>query len=681
MKTAYKQHVAAIVFFSLLALLMTYPVVRFLGTRVAGSGGDPWQTMWRMEVKSSGGFSAFVRDVLGVGEPQLANLSAWPWAPLHTALGQPYTYNIVWLLSFILAGYGMAFFVQTLTREKSIWSFAPVLAGIAYMFTPYHVAHALGHFGAMQGQWIPFIASAALVFVRTWKIRTAIVLGGLLTLQAWTEHHYILWLFLFGLIAMFVYRKELYISAKGHKRAVCTLGIIAGLGVLLPFVPTIRLATEKSEALNLGVIQTIRFSADLFSFITPAPFHPVWGSASYELFGQYFTGNIAESVQYLGIVVLLPVLFFSRHIPIKQKRLWITSALFFGIMSLGPVLHVFGNELNVPLPYALLVHAPVFSAIRVIARSGVMVGFATAVLFGWVITTNKLPFKAALFIGVLLLVEFAFFPFPMQQTTLSSAYGALQDVRESKIIELPAATNYTAASRSLYASAFHNKEVFGNIALERGKAPDEFDLEKSVPAIRQLLFLRTTDLSEMRKEFFGQDISETLPDAMEWLDIGAIIVHTDSLSELQNVSIEEFLGNVQVFAKQSFGDTDIYIKRGDEVVKKSDGMFLVRGDGWENVGFDPKRESVFAEIPSMASVKIVNTLSASRVVTLSFNIPDESQRDTLIVKDQNGSTVKPELRGDRLMYTFPVPPGEFEISFSNTGSRSIIIQNPLLGGI
>ncbi len=681
MKTVYKQHIAAIALFSFLAILMTYPVIRFLGTHVAGSGGDPWQTMWRMEVKSSGGFSAFMRDVLGVGEPQLANLSTWPWAPFHAFLGQPYTYNIVWLLSFILAGYGMALFVQTLTRGKSIWSPAPILAGIAYMFMPYHVAHALGHFGAMQGQWIPFIASAALVFVRTWNIRMAILLGGLLTLQAWTEHHYIVWLFLFGLIAVFVYRKELYAPAKEHVRAVCVLILITGLGVVLPFVPTIRLATQKSEALNLGVIQTIRFSADLFSFITPAPFHPIWGSASYEFFGQYFTGNIAESVQYLGIVVLLPILFFSKHIPIKQKRLWVTVALFFGIMSLGPVLHMFGNEFNMPLPYAILVNAPVFSAIRVIARSGVMVGFATVVLFGWVIATNKLPQKATLLIGVLLLAEFAFFPFPMQSTTLSPAYEALQGVRESRIIELPAATNYTAASRSLYASAFHKKEVFGNIALERGKAPDEFDLERSVPAIRQLLFLRTTDLSEMRKEFFGQDISETLPDAMQWLDIGAIVVHADSLSELQNLSILEFLEDVSAFNRQSFGDTDVYTRKIGEAAKKTDGMFLIRGDGWDNVGFDPKRESVFAEIPSMASVKIVNMFSGPRIVTLSFDLPDESQRNMLVLKDQNGNTMDPELQGSRLLYSFPIPAGEFEVSFSNAGSRSIIIQNPLLSGI
>src|SRR3989344_8075816 len=209
MQGVHRQHGFALLLMAILAIFMSYPVIFHLSDSLVGQGGDPWQAMWRFEHKGSGGVQDFIQDFTGSGDARLINMSVWPWMPLHYMFGEPVAYNLVWLIIMALSGYAMALFVKILAKQASIFAAAPLLAGIAYMFLPYRSAHALGHFGAMQLQWIPFICAAVLIYVRkptAWKI---VLIGSLFSIQAWTEHHYALWLGIFGLVAAVVYRKEM----------------------------------------------------------------------------------------------------------------------------------------------------------------------------------------------------------------------------------------------------------------------------------------------------------------------------------------------------------------------------------------------------------------------------------------------------------------------------------------
>lgn len=680
MKGVYRQHILSLAVFTVLAVLMSLPVVLNIGDSIAGQGGDPWQALWRLESKAQLGFSEFILDVSGVGEARLANLSVWPWMPLHLLFSEPIAYNLIWLLNFVLSGYAMALLVRSITNGKSLFEPAPLLAGIAYMFLPFHSAHALGHFGAMQMQWMPFIIVVAISIFResrTWKYA---LLGVLLSIQAWTEHHYMLYLGIFALIAAWVWRRDvkhflpLY---KERKFGLLILSVILFFGVLLPYIPTIKLAATDTGALALGEEQAIRFSADLFSFIVPSYQHPLWGSFFQTLFGQYFTGNNSESVQYLGVSLLIAILFFHRHIPVRQRRFWIAVMCVFSLISLGPILHVYGKVTGLPLPYALLQNLPVFSAVRVVARAGALVGLATCVLFGWVIATNSSDKRmriAPLGIGALILLEFLFLPFPTQSALLSSVYDRLSSVPGSAIIEVPSATNYVAASRGLYASALHGKKSLGNIALERGALDTIYDSEKASPGIRQLLYLRTTELLEHRNEFFNQDIAETLPEAMQSLDAYAVIVHTDSLSKTQNDAIHELFAQSDGFTKQPFQDADLYILDSD-AADTSDGVFLMRGDGWEHVGYDPKRSSVFAEIPSEASLVLVNITGEERAISLSF---EQQAGASAPVLSTGGQEIPSRTERGRIVYEAVLHEMETNVVFTNTDSGNAVIQNPEL---
>lgn len=695
-----RRHVIVLAAYLGLALLMSMPLVLNFSQSVVGQGGDPWQTMWRFETKAelmSGSLGAFGEDgwlgqeFFGRGEPRLINLSVWPWVWLQVLFGQPTSYNIVWLLSYVLSGYGMYLLVRWLIyNRKARPSLSPSqspewivegaawLAGMYYMFLPFHVAHSMGHFGAMQTQWIPLLILAALSFVKKPSPIKTLALSVLLMLQAWTEHHYVLWLMIFFIAWALLNKNKVREYWKQKKALVYKVFIVIFLllFVVLPYSLTAKMALQQESSLTLGKEQVIRFSADLFSYVVPAYWHPIWGGVFNRLFTEHFTGNVVEATQYLGISVLLLVLFFHQKIPKKQKRYWLTIAGVFLLLSLGPRLHLFGKVLPVWLPYDLMDSWPIISVVRAVARAGVFVGVAMAVLLGWVIRTQ---FKRKISMGVvgaLIIVEFLFLPVPLQSTKLSSAYRIVSEQPGKSIIELPAATNYVAASRALFASVKHKKEVVGSIALERALDEGVLKEVRSLPALRQLLYLRTGHFREGRDDFFAQNMAETIKDVFKWLDVGAVVVHEDSLSSIQEKEVSNFLESDLNLKPQRHGDVNLYLIDSKEM--EGDGVFMARDGRWENVGFDPERGSVFAEIKKEASMTLYNVTEADIRVILEFKIAPESHGNLLI---KNIDFVEADLLaggGENVKVEVILEPGTTKLDFVNRLTDKVIIQDPVM---
>jgi len=687
-----KTHLLIIAIYAIIALLTTLPVILSFTSAIAGSGGDPWQTIWRFEHKVSEISAALTTQELvpylqnefgGGGEPRLVNLSVWPWLPIHLIFGQPLTYNIVWLLSFILSGYFMFLLVSYLTKQSTtrpaitqqqilIGSF---IAGLLYMLIPFRVAHSLGHFGAMQTQWLPLLVLLSFILIRRPSYLTATGLALLLTVQAWTEHHYLLWFAVFLIILAIAHRTDLkkkFITSSGLKPLFLVIAVSAVL-IIPSYLPTFKLAFSEQNTLDLGYEQTIRFSADLFSFITPAINHPLWGNLTNTLFTNNYTGNPIEAAHFLGLIPVLLVLFFHQHIPKAQKKFWAWVAIIFFIISLGPRLHIFGRVTPIPLPYALFDNLPVFSSVRAVARASIFVSLSTSILVGWIATTQIKRPKIAALLALIIILEFLPLPFPVQSTNLSPVYQQVSELPGSAIVEIPAATNYTAASRALYASNTHGKKVIGNIALERALDTKELTAVRSLPALRQLLYLRTTHLLENRADFFNQPLPETLPDVMKYLDTQAILVHNDSLSDVQQSAVLKFLENDLQLAPQSFGDVTLYTL--DPENYATDNIFIARDGNWSSVGYDPERDSVFGEIQDKANLTIYNTSGTDLPIVLHFDIAPESHSDISVSTSSQDANL---LLSDNGHATIPItiPTGSLQLTFTNNNSAQAIIQNP-----
>ncbi|MEX1997117.1 MAG: hypothetical protein WEA04_00355 [Candidatus Andersenbacteria bacterium] len=673
---------------------MTWPVAASFTTHVAGIGGDPWQTMWRfmataehLDRAAAGEWGEYViQEFLGGGSPRLVNLSVWPWLWLQPLFGQPLTYNLVWLLSFIISGWGMYALCRYLIHQLPsrppalLGESAALLGGMVYMFLPYHFAHALGHFGALQLQWLPLFLLVLHRLRDRWRWRDCFWLALLLVIQVWTEHHYALWVGLFTVIFVMWYRRtftrHLTQSPARFWGGVVIL-LVAVTVVLVSNWPTIRLAASTDEALVLGQEQTIRFSADPFAYIIPAVFHPLWGGLVATYFAQYFTGNVAEATHFLGIVPLLLFLFFHQQLPRNQKYFWVTTALVFGIISLGPRLHLMGIITPLPLPFALIDRLPVVSAVRTVARASVMVGLSLSVLVALVVATQFKRQSLVAVVAAAILLEFLAVPIPLQAVTVSPVYASVRSLPGEVIIEIPAATNYVTASRALYASLFHGKTVMGNIALERGETPAVLDEARSLPALRQLLYLRTNHLALGRSEFFGQDMVETAADGLRAQKVAAIILHLDSVTPHQATILREFLEQQLRLVPQSFDDAVLYTTP-ESSLPPSDGIFMQRGEGW-GYAYDAARQATFAEITQPAEVIVTNTHSQARSITLAFSFGSQSHRQLQITQagevmwqaQGSGTPVAVEVH-------FTVPPGKTTLGFANLKPEKLILQNPAL---
>ncbi|MEX2054930.1 MAG: hypothetical protein WD972_02000 [Candidatus Andersenbacteria bacterium] len=681
-------HLLVIFSYALVTLVMTWPVPASLTHAVAGRGGDPWQTLWRFEQESNKLSAAFAdqklggfiyQEFLGGGPPRLINVAAWPWLPLHLLLGEPLAYNIVWLLSFILSGYIMYCLLSWLIQSESraapprqLIYLAAWTGGLYYMWLPFHVAHSQGHFGAMQTQWIPLIVWLLLRWLKRPTFTSSLLVTAALILQAWSEHHYIFWSAIV-VVFLLVWQRQRLLAAMRMPQGKIYLVSMATLlivGVVLPYLPTIREAGQGQNTLALGIDQTIRFSADPFSYVVPASFHSLWGDLSAQLFTDDFTGNVTEATHYLGLLPLLLLFFFHQRLPQDQKKWWTIIAISFFVISLGPRLHILGYVTTIPLPYALVDSWPVFSAIRTVNRSGVMVGLATSVLLGWLLVTQAKRTWSYVLISGLILLEFVWLPAPTQSTELPNVYQLIKERPGLALIELPAATNYTAASRALYASTIHNKEVVANIALERTFRADVLEENVSLPALRQLLYVKTAALDKNRAEFLGQDLSETMREVMHHLDALTILIHTDSLSAPQTASIRAFLETRLLLQPHTFPNILLY--EVPPLASDVDGVYAERGTGWE-YEYNVDTTETTAVIAQHATVRFVNLNPTPQRIEIQGRVVEGVDTVSISQSDIPLQTLA-ATPGEVLTMEIVVAPGEQH--FSLTTSGPLTLSNP-----
>jgi len=702
MKNTLIKHAGVIAAYSILVIILTWPVAAKISTHIVGSGGDPWQTLWRLEEKASlfraasitGSWGDVVKhEFIGQGEDRLINLSAWPWLPVVIVGGAVRGYNVIWLASFVLAGYGMYLLVgwlvktnigkqpaasaETKTKGTMLLDEAPAfLAGMAYLLLPYHVAHARGHFGAMQIQWLPFIILTAWSLVRIPKIWKALMLIALITIQAWTEHHYFLWLVILSVWFVACYWREVGDFIKNRRggwyAGLVIVGMVVTVGMSL--APTIKLASQENGQLDLGQEQVVRYSADPFAYIVPASFHTLWGKAAGTIWGKYFTGNVEEATLFIGLLPILMVLFFRQNIPKAEQRFWFITAAIFFVISLGPKLHLLGYVTPIPLPWKWFNTWPLLSAVRTMARAGIMVNLAWMVLFGWVLATQIKRLGSAGVVMAIIIIEFLLVPMPMMSAEMPRVYEVLKGRPGQAIIEIPTATNYTVASRALYGSLEHGKRVINNIALERAEGAEAYEEIKSLPAVRQLMYLRTSHLLEQRNEFMEQEMVETMADVLNWLEVNQVIVHPDSLSETQKAAVVDFLERRNELKREVVDDTWLY---DISQLTPGDGVFVARDDAWGEVGKEPETGEIVAGIKDMATLTIYNLNSEPRNLRVSWRTDLESAKRLKFSGLPDVKVRENEIEGVQTIEVVALS-GRSTLRIENVGEKAIIIRQPVM---
>jgi len=146
------------------------------------------------------------------------------------------------------------------------------------------------------------------------------------------------------------------------------------------------------------------------------------------------------------------------------------------------------------------------------------------------------------------------------------------------------------------------------------------------------------------------------------------------LSAIQQEAARHLLEDLMGLARKEYGDATLYTIENME--QRGDGVFLSRDDRWRNVGFDAKRDSVFAEVFEEASVKLYNVTPEEKRVTLLFTFAPESHGNMAVMQGGAEIVRYSSVGGDKVSVMLMVPPGQVALDFKNLLAEKVIIQNP-----
>jgi hypothetical protein len=383
-----------------LTLVMTYPAVLFLRTKVLGGPADNFHFLWELWYVAHAIFDLhkspfFDPDVfVPFGFSLIRNQDLSPgtvllFSPLTHFFGEVFTYNVLILVSFPLTALGTYLFARELWSNRP----AALLAGIIVGFCPYRFAHAAGHLSIVSTQWIPFFFLYLERLISRPRLKNAVLVGIFFGLSAWTTWYYF-FMVPIAAVAYVAFRVKWRLPAADLLRLL-KLGL-AAVGValifVLPFLIPYYLATHGGVVDYRGPGESQAFAAALADYVIPPTTHLWWGSAVNRLWRQGPNGLWQSEWQlYLGAAALILVVAGVFHPRRRVVIALIAMALVCLVFSFGPGLYIThpptlnGNTNDVPLspipmPGRFLRQLPGFNNLRGWARLGFFVEFAAGVL-------------------------------------------------------------------------------------------------------------------------------------------------------------------------------------------------------------------------------------------------------------------------------------------------------------
>jgi len=412
-----------LVLFVVLALILTWPLVAHLSTKLPGTATwafDESTFVWNiwyfkhslLDLHSSPLHSDLIWHPLGIDLILYTYnfFNALVGMPLLLALNAVAASNITVLLASVLSGLGAYLLTLHVLRRARPAATASqlragaLLAGVIYAFASNRAVYAaLGHYDMVTTQWLPFYA---LYFLRTLhrpNVKNAVLAGLFFALAALAEMIFASFLALLSLILLLA-------SWRGLQKRWRSL-VMAGVAGLVAIelwspvlIPIVREFTGGDYALE-GWGESIKLSADAVGLVTPTNLNPLLGGN--EASGQNWRdalravekgeGRFGDiNTVFLGWVTLALAL---AGAVLARRRLaaWTWSALIFGLFVLGPLLQVNGRYrfsadgllpegVTFPLPFALLHFIPFVNANRAPNRFSVLLMLALAVLAAYGVT-------------------------------------------------------------------------------------------------------------------------------------------------------------------------------------------------------------------------------------------------------------------------------------------------------
>jgi len=446
---------------TLLALVVTFPVVLHFGGTIYGTPGDATggvTDFWWWGYAVEHGRSVFDNTLEGVplgsewSEMPFLVLPLLVFTPLSATIGPIAAYNLLIISGFPLTAWA----VYLLVKRLGYSNVGAAFAGLAMAFAPYHVEKAQGHGYETH---LEFIA-LGLYFLVRWreeqKIRFAVLAGAMLGLEMWMDY-YFTFIMAVGLLVFFIVSVAAPVEGRVSVRWVGQ-NLVAGVAMTiaaLPFGPVALLAFQRpgTGSLSGELILVHRdltalqvYSARIYEYFEPWHANPLLPAFIRTWENQHLHGsNWTESSLFLGYTVMALAL---AGLVLNRQRFSVALSLALGVtgalLAEPPTVHLIGISF----------HGPSFYIYQVVAFFRVYARFSILVMLGAVILAaaglTALQARAGggrrqlliLIPFILLAVEFNNQP-PTHVTTILPApteYTWLAGQPQGVLIEYPAAS-------------------------------------------------------------------------------------------------------------------------------------------------------------------------------------------------------------------------------------------------
>ena len=434
----------ALVYFTVMSIIMTYPLITKMGTAaLGGGGGDGTYFIWLVGWVQKALFQLRIYPFFAryMNYPQGWNLATTDITPAMVAIAMPgsllfgptWGFNFAMLLSFILSGWAMYLWVKHLTGDP----IAGLVAGTVFAFLPYRMVHfAVGHLSLAGTQWFPFYFWGLFDLLKqekfSWKpVLMAGIAAGLIGL---TSPYYV---YMTGLITVvfllgfILFKGFIRLKQAVFWKSLLAFGVLAVLLVGFSMIPYLTLNSENGLVSTRSVEYLNRYSASPTDFVIPSIKQFLWGNWIDTTFSPEV---FQESTLYIGAVafVLAVIAWFKR----RQLRypellgiaILVAAAGF--VLALGIQLHWLGStrlpqalqtvfhRKDMPyfyLPsYYLYQYLPFFSKMRVMMRFGLFTLIFTSLMAGlgaYLLTKSASQnVRRWVGLGLLVLVFIDFYP-------------------------------------------------------------------------------------------------------------------------------------------------------------------------------------------------------------------------------------------------------------------------------
>jgi hypothetical protein len=236
---------------------------------------------------------------------------------------------------------------------------------------------------------------------------------------------------------------------------------------------------------------------DVLGLLAPNPSHPLMGT-----FAGWFAsrpGGFIENVGNIPWVVWVVIAIAVWRYGARLPRWWVGVTVAFGLLSLGPFIHVAGVNTFVPGPWALLRFVPLLASARSPSRFAVVLTMGVAVLFGLALVRvleRSGRYRPAVLaaVAVALVVELAPMPRHLYSGRVPDVYRIVAaDPRPVRILHLP--FGFRDGTRTfgrfntarLYYQTFHEKGALGGYLSRLPEA--EIRRQRESRVVRALLYL------------------------------------------------------------------------------------------------------------------------------------------------------------------------------------------------